>query len=233
MFGYVKNILRKWVETPNEDQTAPTVSAPPAPTRRTGMAPHPEATPAANTRGHHNGRGVELPLQPILSGLPLELQPRLTQQDAGTLTITVPLEKILAQLSRGIVKISFGELRQAAPAFFAPGADRDSVLVPLPMGEILSRLNPALITRRRVQRQVEVPADISSPFDPRSQGLIFSIGPTRPESAPTPDPTPPRANRHRLRQRRLHCPPAAELPSRPPRRHRRRPRHRHLSLPPR
>ena len=84
------------------------------------------------------------------------------------------------------MKVSFGELRQAAPDLFTEEADRDAVLVPLPLGEILARLNPSLITRRRVQRQVEVPAEISSPFDPRSQGLFFSVGPAKPDSAPSP-----------------------------------------------
>jgi predicted regulator of Ras-like GTPase activity (Roadblock/LC7/MglB family) len=190
MFGYVKNLLRKWVETPDEDQPAPAVSTAAAPARRIVMAPLPAGTPAPNGGGHQNGRGIELPLQPILNGLPLELQPRLAHQDAGSRSIAIPLEKILAQLSRGIVKIPFGELRQAAPDFFTSEGDRDGVLLPLPMGEVLARLNPALITRRRVQRQVEIPAEISSPFDPRNQGLIFSIGPTRPEASPAPAPAP-------------------------------------------
>ena len=155
------------------------------------MAPRPEAAPPPKSGVHQNGRGIELPLQPILSGLPLELQPRLKHADAGALTISVPLEKILAQLSRGAVQISFGELRQAAPDLFTPEEDRDRVLVPLPLGEVLTRLNPALITRRRVQKQVEVPADICSPFDQRNQGLIFSVGPAKPESAPTPASVPP------------------------------------------
>jgi predicted regulator of Ras-like GTPase activity (Roadblock/LC7/MglB family) len=60
------------------------------------------------------------------------------------------------------------------------------VMIPLPLGEILPRLNPALITRRRVQKQVEVPAEIASPFDQRSQSLVFSVGPTKPPSAPPP-----------------------------------------------
>src|SRR5205814_6108992 len=99
-------------------------------------------------------------------------------------TISVPLEKVLAQLGRGIVKISFGELRLAAPGIFSVDTDRDRVLVPLPLEEILSRLNPALITRRRTQKQIEVPAEISSPFDLDGQGLIFSVGPAKPAPAP-------------------------------------------------
>src|SRR5208282_5593862 len=104
--------------------------------------------------------GVELPLQKVLSDLPLELQPRVLYPDVGEMTISVPLDKILAQLSRGAVKISFGELRQAASAVFSPEEDRDRVLVALPLSEILPRLNPALIIRRRPQRKVEVPDEI-------------------------------------------------------------------------
>ncbi|MGO8927234.1 MAG: roadblock/LC7 domain-containing protein [Limisphaerales bacterium] len=188
MFGYVKNLLRKWVETADDNQRAPAVSTPPAFPRRAVMAPLREGAPAAKDRSHQNGRGIELPLQPLLDGLPLELQPRLKHPDAGGLTISIPLEKILAQLSSGAVKITFRELRQAAPDLFTPEDDRDRVLVPLPLAEILARLNPALITRRRVQKQVEIPAEICSPFDQRSQGLIFSVGPTQPETAPAPAP---------------------------------------------
>ena len=123
-------------------------------------------------------------MQPILAGLPLELQPRLKNPDAGDLTVCVALEKVLAQLSRGSVKIPFGELRQAAPDLFTPEEDWDGTMVPLPLADILARLNPALITRRPVQKKVEVPPDISSPFDQRNQGLIFSVGPNKPESVP-------------------------------------------------
>ena len=103
------------------------------------------------------------------------------------MTIAVPLEKILSQLSRGSVKISFGELRVAAPEVFSQANDRDRVMVPLPLADILTRLNPALITRRRVQKQVEVPEDISSPFDPQHQGHIFSVGPANPNRSRRPD----------------------------------------------
>ena len=186
MFGYVKNLLRKWVETPEDNPPARAVSAAPAPARRMVMTPPHAGAPAQKNGSHQNGRGIELPLQPLLDGLPLGLQPRLKNPNAGALTIAIPLEKILAQISRGAVKITFGELRQAAPDLFTPEDDRDGESVAVPLGEILARLNPALITRRRVQKQVEVPADISSPFDQRNQGLIFSIGPTKPESAPAP-----------------------------------------------
>jgi len=154
------------------------------------------------------GRMLELPLAPILAGLPLEVQPRIEQPDVGDATVFVPLEKVLSQLARGTVKITFGELRQAAPGVFSPETDRDKLLVPLPLNEILDRLNPALITRRRIQKKIEVPAEVCSPFDANGNGqsLIFSVGPGKPEAghaAPQPPavarqhaPTPPPATQN-------------------------------------
>ena len=189
MFGFLKSLLRKPQDSDAENEQI--VAPEPVPVAKTG--PMQRTTPARPTPApvrknltYHNGKGIDLPLQKILEGLPLELQPRVAQADVGDLSISVPLEKVLAQLSRGVVKISFGELRQAAPDVFTLENDRDRVLVPLPLGEILARLNPALITRRRVQRQVEVPDDISSPFDAQTASLVFSVAPEKaaPEPAP-------------------------------------------------
>jgi len=179
----LRSLFWRLVDNSAPDQSR---SAPAAASATAGaVATDSQSEPAAprNNGRHHNGRGIELPLQSILAGLPLELQARVINTDAGALTVMIPLEKVLSQLSRGVVQISFGELRQAAPAFFTMENDRDRVMVPLPLGEILSRLNPALITCRRVQRQVEVPEDIASPFDRRNQGGILSIGPAKPPSA--------------------------------------------------
>jgi predicted regulator of Ras-like GTPase activity (Roadblock/LC7/MglB family) len=140
-----------------------------------------------------HGRGIQLPLQKILTLLPLEIQPRIRFSEVGDRTIPVPLEKILAQLSVGVVKVSFGELRQAAPEVFLPGNDRDNVLVPLPLEEILPRISPALIARRRTRRQVEVPEDISSPFSGDGSGLILSAGTAASPAKASPEPAPTRS----------------------------------------
>jgi predicted regulator of Ras-like GTPase activity (Roadblock/LC7/MglB family) len=193
MFGFLKPLLRKLVETPedtappppsSEFDSAETYETPsPATALRTfgsGRTPQP-ARQQSQQSAKPNGKAIDLPLQIILQTLPLELQPRVLYPEVGDATIAVPLEKILAQLARGAVKISFGELRMAAPGVFSTETDRDRVLVPLPLEEILSRLNPALITRRRAQKHVEVPAEICSPFDPEAQN-----GPkTQPAPAPT------------------------------------------------
>jgi len=193
MFGFLKNILRKPAEAADERQRASAPEAAPAGATllSTNAGPLRKNGGHANG-GHQNGKYVELPLQAILHGLPLELQPKVKFTNVGDLTISIPLEKVLSQLSRGTVKITFGELRQAAPQVFSMEEDRDRVLVPLPLGEILSRLSPAFITRRRVQKQLELPEEINGPFDPRSQGLIFSVGPGKvePETTPVPPATP-------------------------------------------
>ncbi|SPE52503.1 hypothetical protein SBV1_1530049 [Verrucomicrobia bacterium] len=199
MFGFLKHFRRKPEEAPasgdesSSPQAAPITGASlvsPAATHRRPGSPKPTAGQLQHG-SLQNGRGLELPLQGIIQDLPLELQPRVRCANVGELTITVALEKVLSQLARGSVKISFGELRQAAPQVFSAETDRDRVMVPLPLGEIISRLNPALITRRRVQKQVEVPEEISSPFDPQGRGLIFSVGPAKPEPVPQPTAAPP------------------------------------------
>jgi len=218
MFGFLKNILRRPAEPLPENQDQPAemdydAPAPPpanprsTPYRQNGGRGTPafQPQPAGYQNGgsqrptHQNGsgKGVEVPLQKILEGLPLELQPRVRHPNVGDATISIPLEKVLSQLSRGAVKLSFGELRQAAPGVFSAETDRDRVLVQLPLNDILAQLNPALIARRRVQKQVEVPDDISSPFESQNQAAInFSAAQAQPQRAPQPKPPtpPPSAN---------------------------------------
>jgi predicted regulator of Ras-like GTPase activity (Roadblock/LC7/MglB family) len=188
MLGFLKSLLRKSHDTAVASEQASAheslpAAASPAPVRQSHGG---NANAARHNPVRQNGKGVDVPLQKILEGLPLELQPRVVQPEVGELTISVPLEKVLAQLSRGAVKVSFGELRQAAPDIFTLENDRDRVLVALPLSEILARLNPALITRRRVQRQVAVPEDISSPFDRSGQGLADDENVAEPQPQPVP-----------------------------------------------
>jgi predicted regulator of Ras-like GTPase activity (Roadblock/LC7/MglB family) len=189
MTGFLKKVFGK-AQSPAESHPVTAPVPPPAPAPQAIAAPVHKVVPLHKNGGHQNGKGIELPLQPVLAGLPLELQPRLKQPDVGSLTISVPLEKILSQLSRGTVKISFGELRQAAPGLFTNEADRDRVWVTLPLSEILPRLNPALIMRRREQKQVEVPEEISSPFDAHGRGLVLQAGPAEPEQGRATAPAP-------------------------------------------
>jgi predicted regulator of Ras-like GTPase activity (Roadblock/LC7/MglB family) len=191
MAGFFQNLLRKLVADPAESQHPNGSKTASAHLPQPAASPPPKVAPLPKKSAFHNGKGVDLPLQPILAGLPLELQPRLKHSDAGELTVCVPLEKILAQLASGAVKIPFGELRQAAPDLFAEEDDRDRVLVSIPLADVLARLNPALIKRRREQKLIEVPEHVRSPFDRRGQGLAISVAPTQPPAAPAPRHTSP------------------------------------------
>jgi predicted regulator of Ras-like GTPase activity (Roadblock/LC7/MglB family) len=185
MFGFVKNFLARLAPAPAPNQDAPA----PLPVPSPPPAPNLQARPRYNGNGaRHDGTDIQLPLEAILNGLPPEVHPHLRWKEAGRQTIPIPLETILPQLARGIVKTSFVALRQAAPHLFSQEADRDNVQVALPLGEILSRLNPAFILRRRSQKQAEVPEEVSSPFGPQGQVLAIAPGPATPE--PPPDPLP-------------------------------------------
>jgi predicted regulator of Ras-like GTPase activity (Roadblock/LC7/MglB family) len=88
---------------------------------------------------------VDIPLHSVLRGLPDDLKDRVRDLDIRGATMTISLERILAQLPSGSVKISFGSLRHAAPQLFSVGADCDSRDVALPLDEILAKINPAMI----------------------------------------------------------------------------------------
>jgi predicted regulator of Ras-like GTPase activity (Roadblock/LC7/MglB family) len=150
--------------------------APAAPRMPVKARPQPAAPPPSNGSRPDS---VDISLQMVLNGLPPELKNRVRQMEVGEATISISTEKILSQLASGSVKLSFGELRRAGPQLFAPGADADQMPVALPLNEILSRLNPAMLTRRQNQKYVEVPEEISSPFNDRGSGLVFSVGPNK------------------------------------------------------
>ncbi len=151
------------------------------------MAPGPRAAASSSPRNQSANKstsgiaGVAIPLQSILNGLPVELRPKVRVQTVGDLTVTITVDKILSQLGQGVVQIPFGDIRQAAPQVFAPGIESDRIPVPLPLNEILARINPALLVRRSARKQVEVPTDITSPFDGAAgQGHTVSVGNAKP-----------------------------------------------------
>jgi predicted regulator of Ras-like GTPase activity (Roadblock/LC7/MglB family) len=108
------------------------------------------------------------------------------------LTFNLPVEIVTSQLAFGAVKISFGELRQLAPGVFAnSGGEHDNKTISLPLGEILPRLNPALLARRAGPK-VEVAADVNGPFGGRGAGVAFTTQPLKaPVTATAPIPVAP------------------------------------------
>jgi predicted regulator of Ras-like GTPase activity (Roadblock/LC7/MglB family) len=164
-------------------ETPPIVAAQPRP--EFALPPEPVENQTATDE-------VELPLQTVLGALPMDLRAKVMQTPPAGATMIISIEKVLSQLAHGSVKISFGELRLAAPSLFAnSGGENDSRPVTLPLNEILSRLNPALLSRHATQKKVEVADDVTGPFDGRGKDIFFSTAaPLKPASAPTPAPAP-------------------------------------------
>jgi len=156
--------------------------APSQPAARPGSGPNSAPTQAPVT---DNMDELQLPLQTILAGLSMDLRAKIMQTPPPDAMIAVPLEKILTQLAFGTVKITFGELRRAAPGVFViSGGEHDHKPVTLPLNEILTRLNPAKFSRRPAQKQIEVAEDIAGPFGPGGQGVKISV-PAKPTPSTT------------------------------------------------
>ena len=169
MFATFKKLFGKKVEIAVDSPTDFQPGAVPPPVTRANLSRPVRADlrprPAAPVSTAAMPATVSVPLRSVLSRLPDILMQRVRQMDVGEVEIFVPSPKILSQIAKGAVKISFGELRQMAPpGTFTPENDRDRMLVDIPLYEILSRLDPALLARRPVQKHIEVPAEVTGPF---------------------------------------------------------------------
>jgi len=127
--------------------------------------------------------GIYVPLSPIIAAMPLELQSRVLCE-VGDLSVFLPLESILPQLSKGIVLLSFGELRNAAPDLFSKDRDQDDANVNIPLAAILPHISPDMLARKHGPLQMEIPDDIVSPFADKGRGL--ALGAVKPAAAPLP-----------------------------------------------
>jgi predicted regulator of Ras-like GTPase activity (Roadblock/LC7/MglB family) len=117
--------------------------------------------------------GLQLPLAPIIAALPMDLRAKLVQAPPADAIISIPVEKVLSQLANGSVKISFGELRAARPGLFvSSGTENDVRQIALPLNEIISRISPALLSRR-TGKKVDVGDDVTGPFGARMPGVTL------------------------------------------------------------
>jgi predicted regulator of Ras-like GTPase activity (Roadblock/LC7/MglB family) len=191
--GLLRDLLRRFdesearsMELPRPVTAAtPFVTAPPA-----AAAPPPSMSTSPPARPE-NENELELPLQTVLAALPIDLRAKIMQAPPAGATMVLPIERVLSQLAHGSVKINFGELRVAAPNLFVnSGGENDSRPVTLPLNEILARLNLALLSRRPVQKSVEVDDDVTGPFEGGGQGITFTTTPLKPAPAPVPAPAP-------------------------------------------
>ena len=193
--GLLRGLLHRFdeneenaVELPRAITVAPPTESPAAEVAPAQPVFTPPSIPVENQTATDE---LELPLQTVLAALPMDLRSKVMQTPPAGATMIIAIEKVLSQLAHGSVKISFGELRLAAPSLFAnSGGENDSRPVTLPLNEILARLNPALLSRNSTQRKLEVADDIAGPFDGRGEGIDFTTAPLKPAPAPAPAPAP-------------------------------------------
>ena len=189
-FGYIKGLFRKNEsdDTTSEydDTTAVAtlpLSAPPVEIAPVVPVEAPVSIAAARVaRANDNldsrdgtvAPSVSVLLQPIIDGLNNELRSRVRSQSVGDAMVNIATDKVLSQLAQGQVRVPFGDIRKSAPQYFKSDSGFDRVSVSIPLNEILSRINPALLIRRTANRVVEVPDDITSPFAGNGDGLSLS-----------------------------------------------------------
>jgi len=187
----------------NGNGYAATTAAPAAPVQVHARPVVPQQKPqpvqrppvaAAHSVSHipSNGGGVSLPLHTVISVLPLELKTRIQRTMVSDIAVTIPLDRVLIQLGSGVVRISFGELREMAPNVFSEMPDLDQSEIALPLNEILPQINPALLARRQSQKQYQVPEEIQGPFGKDLAGVALADPRTaaKPIAAPAPMPVP-------------------------------------------
>src|SRR5208282_4516461 len=209
--GLLRELLRRFDEneteagTPHPSRPVTQAAPPPPPTAPLSpmatarLQPKPAVTPPPPAE---NTTDLELPLQSVLENLPPQLRSRmrLASVDLTRATIAIALGKIMPQLALGVVKITFGELRHAAPGLFDVDQEYDSLPIVLPLNEVLARLSTNSLIRNPAQKHIEVPPDIAGPFSERGEGVSISAAAAKPlpASVPlmrmtTPTPTPVKA----------------------------------------
>ena len=213
--GLLRELLRRF----DENETGADISqiprpvapavppSPPVPISQT-VTPQPKpAAPPAISRPTPNEdiTEVELTLPSVLENLPPRLRSRLTLTgtDLSRASISISVGKIMPQLALGVVKITFGELRQAAPSLFNIDEEYDSLPVVLPLNEILARLSPNFLIRNPAQKTIAVPEEIAGPFSNGAQGVSISTASLKASTPATPP-------------KRMATPPSAPAKATPP-----------------
>lgn len=166
------------VKEEKKSAPAPAAKSAPAPGSKPAPAAAPAPAPAAAAASNIPDENINLPLKAVLARLPASLSALV--KTAGNGEIGISLRKVLPQLRQGSVKISFGELRQAAPpGTFLEVASQDQTMVELPLPDILSRINPSHLARMTPSKVLEAPAEVGNIFGERGQQL------PQPQEAPS------------------------------------------------
>src|SRR5262245_46675714 len=182
------DIFKKIFKRPKGDAAAqespehtlqPAVALDTGPEAESALTPPPSALASGTATTAPVGPVVNLPIKSIIPRLPDHVRMKVNLVGAANATVNIPVEKILEQLPHGSVHFSIDDLKQfAPPQVFAQVDGQDQLMIELPLAEILSRLDPALLKRKSEQKRIEVPGAVTDLFDKHGQAL--------PQAAATP-----------------------------------------------
>jgi predicted regulator of Ras-like GTPase activity (Roadblock/LC7/MglB family) len=200
--GLLRSLLGQGGNTEPAEPARPITAAapPPLPAARQYSDPAPGSSGHSHSNTNNttlsqpspsqNPEQIEIPLAAVVNALPMDLKAKLIETPSPEKVISLQVETVINQLAFGAVKITFGELRQLAPGTFVNGANGqyDNRQINLPLNEILTRINPALLARRPAVQKIEVAEEIAGPFGGHGRGVTFTAHPlkTTASSAATP-----------------------------------------------
>lgn len=121
---------------------------------------------------------LSIPISSIIETLPENLKHFVISKPDKNLTVRIPIETILPQISAGTVKISFGDLKKISPAgIFLTNTRCENEMVTLPLKEIISRLDISYFELNPCE-EVVIPDDIPSVFT--SKTITSNVKPVEP-----------------------------------------------------
>ncbi len=143
----------------------PALPASAAPAKRESAPP--ANTPPPAISAPPSGPTVPLPLHEIIARLPNSLAGQVLARPHAIFSL--PADFVMEQLRTGAVRIPFGQLRQGAPAgTFASTDALDEEMVELPLSLVLPAVSPRGFARRRDQRHLDVPDDVTGIFETKT-----------------------------------------------------------------
>ncbi len=144
--------------------------APAAPPSRAVTPSAPSAAPAKKTGEAGDPGFVSIPMSIIAGRIPAEVSQIVLPMAVGEASI--PLSVVLPQLSKGVVRIPLSVIRAgaSAQAFRGPVPSSDAV-IDLPLGEVVSRLDPSKLARRQPVKRWDAPPELGNLFCPKGEPL--------------------------------------------------------------
>jgi len=160
----IVNFLRNLFSRSDKAARAPAAVPPPAP----APPPPPEPAGTAAQPSSPPEDCATFPLKAITDLFPEQLKPCLRKQPSEHVSVCIPRALIQPQLAAGAVRITFAQLRAAAPEiFFLADAAPPDTKVLLPLESVLRQMMPS---RRDNQRPPAIPTNIPSIFLKTGQG---------------------------------------------------------------